>query len=130
MLGLPYVWGGDDPIRGFDCSGFVIEVLQSVGVLPFPGDWTAQGLWEHFKAARTETPSAGCLVLWRPAGVDRATHVELCLNDELSIGASGGGSATRTAADAATQNAYVRIRPFRGRGIIKGYVDPFETQIR
>jgi len=68
--------------------------------------------------------------IWRPAGVDRPTHVEFCLNGELSIGASGGGSATKTAADAVVQNAYVRIRPFQGRGIVKGYADPFETQIR
>jgi len=28
-----YLWGGDDPLAGFDCSGFVIEILKSVGIL-------------------------------------------------------------------------------------------------
>ena len=39
-LGTPYIWGGDD-FSGFDCSGFVIEILKSVGILPRDGDWTA-----------------------------------------------------------------------------------------
>ena len=33
LLGTPYRWGGDDPILGFDCSGFIVEILKSVGVL-------------------------------------------------------------------------------------------------
>ena len=32
-IGKFYKWGGDDP-SGFDCSGFVIEILKSVGILP------------------------------------------------------------------------------------------------
>jgi len=33
-LGIQYSYGGDDAIEGWDCSGMVIEVLQSVGILP------------------------------------------------------------------------------------------------
>ena len=32
FIGTPYVWGGDDPMGGFDCSGFCIEVLKGVPV--------------------------------------------------------------------------------------------------
>ena len=118
-LGLPYIWGGDDPVAGFDCSGFVIECLKSAGKLPRQGDWTAAGLAKMFPIVGD--PYEGCLVFW---GVP-INHVELCFDDTYSIGASGGGSGTLTKTDAIRQNAYVKIRPFRTRSGIYGFVDPF-----
>ncbi len=32
LLGKPYVWGGSDPSRGFDCSGLVEYVLREAGI--------------------------------------------------------------------------------------------------
>lgn len=127
FLGRPYIWGGDDPLRGFDCSGLVIECLKSVGILPRDGDWTANGLMQRFKGCETKTPGAGCLVFWGRSGNDReAIHIELCISDELSIGASGGGSRTLSEADAIVQNAYIKIRPFKSRANIIFYADPFK----
>jgi len=123
FLGKPYLWGGDDPITGFDCSGLIIEILKSVGKFPRTGDATAQMLWDMLASGQVDTPAAGCLVFWERNG--RVLHVEMCLDDELSIGASGGGSKTNTIQDAVRQNAYIKVRPFRSRSGIKGFVDPF-----
>lgn len=120
FLGKPYIWGGDDPMKGFDCSGFVIECLKSAGVLPRKGDWTANGLYKKFQPA--SYPHEGCLVFW---GRSKIIHVEFCLDDTFSIGASGGGSKTITEQNAIKQNAYIKVRPFRSRKNIVGFTNPF-----
>lgn len=122
--GLPYIWGGDDAVEGFDCSGLMIEILQSVGVLR-AGDWTAQELWEHV----SEHPiigiaAAGELVFWGESET-AIRHVEMCIGDGLSIGASGGGRRIKSRADAVVSNAFVKVRPIKGRGNIVGFRDPF-----
>lgn len=130
FIGKPYIWGGDDPVKGFDCSGYVIEILKSVGLLPRKGDWTANGLMNLFENCETIEPGAGCLVFWGRTPNDRnAVHVEFCLSDELAIGASGGGSRTKSEADAIRQNAYVKIRPFKSRANIIFFADPFRSTL-
>ena len=126
FLGSPYIWGGDDPVRGFDCSGYVIEILKSVGKLPRSGDWTAQGLWNLLKNKEVDKPYFGCLVFWKNSN-GRIIHVEFAMSDELCIGASGGGSRTLSNEDAIRQNAYIKVRPYASRSNIAGFIDPFIT---
>lgn len=124
FLGLPYIWGGDDPVRGFDCSGLVVEVLQAVGLIPHRSDFTAGGLYDRFSKHAVDKGYAGCLVLWfDQAGT--ASHIELMADDYHTIGASGGGSATTTAQAAIDQNAFVKMRPLGYRGPNYKIVDPF-----
>src|SRR4030042_825630 len=76
FLGLPYRWGGDDPIKGFDCSGLIVELLQGVGLLPHGTDLTASGLYLRYANRVVAKGYAGCLCLWfNQAGL--ATHVEI-----------------------------------------------------
>jgi len=122
-LGTWYIWGGDDP-GGFDCSGFVIEILKSVGVLPRKGDWTAQGMAKGFNWPRMNQPQGGDLVFWENAA-GKVIHVEMAINGELAVGASGGGSKTLTREDAIRHNAFIKIRPFKSRPGIWGYLSPY-----
>lgn len=121
QLGLPYIWGGDDPVVGFDCSGLCVEVLKGVGMLPRDGDWGAAALYEKFP--KVPVPEAGCLVFYGRFGI--VEHVEWCYSDKHAIGASGGGSGTPDAVTAAKQNAYVKLRPIARKREIVGYCDPF-----
>lgn len=132
QIGKPYIWGGDDTMAGFDCSGFICEVLKSVGVLPKLGDWTAAGL-EHLYPRITggiTSLQTGHLVFWVRNG--KIGHVEMVFArvDEppylsiLTIGASGGGSSTLTLENAIKQNAYIKIRPL-ATGWVSA-VDPFD----
>lgn len=124
-LGTPYIWGGENP-KGFDCSGLMIECLQSVGLIRRGEDLTAQGLWNRFFNYFDEPEiKPGDLVFWHSLSSRRIIHVEMLISDELSIGASGGGSTTKTLADAWNRNAYIKIRPFMGRSGIAGYANPY-----
>lgn len=128
MLWMPYRWGGDDPILGYDCSGYIIEILRSVGLLPPAGDWSAHDLWELLRPYRADRPARGRLIWWAGAGGSgRAQHIEICISDDLSIGASGGGRSIISREAAAARNAYIRIRPIAARPglMILGYADPF-----
>lgn len=123
FLGKPYIWGGDDPMRGFDCSGLVQEILAGVGMDP-PGDQTAQGLLEHFKKNATESAPQFGAILFFGSKTAPATHVTFCLNDKLMLEAGGGGSKTITVEDATQQNAFVRIRPIKNRADLKACLMP------
>jgi cell wall-associated NlpC family hydrolase len=122
MVGLPYIWAGDDPILGLDCSGLTIELLQAAGVLPQGFDTTAHGLWASKFFKSVEKPTFGALAFFgRP---EEVTHVGFCLNELQMLEAGGGGSQT-TSRDAATkQNAYVRVRKIDNRKDRVGFKKP------
>jgi D-gamma-glutamyl-meso-diaminopimelic acid endopeptidase CwlS len=122
-LGRWYKWGGDDP-SGFDCSGFVVEILQSIGLIGRREDLSASALWDRFIRCKIDEPMAGALVFWKGA-TGNVCHVEFCIGKDHAIGATGGGSETLTEADAIRHNAYIKVRPIKSRKGIKGYLDPF-----
>jgi len=127
FIGVPYAWGGDDPVGGFDCSGLVVEVLQAVGILPDKSDFTAHSLYQHFEDKAVIVPYGGCLAFVLRDG--RIGHVELLIDDLHTIGAAGGGPQTHTVADAIRQNAYVKIRPLTHLGESVLFVDPFRVEV-
>lgn len=119
--GLPYIWGGDDPIKGYDCSGLTIEILKSLGVLHKVGDWTANQLSRMFP--EVNKPYVGCLVFY--GSPNNITHVGFCLDEKYMMEAGGGGRDNDDIETAIVKNAYVRHRPIKSRSDIVKYVDPF-----
>lgn len=128
FLGKWYKWGGDDP-AGFDCSGFVLEILKSVGLFPRRGDTTALGIFKRFHTYRVKKPSLGVLVFYgsNPKDPETIQHVEFCLDDFVAIGASGGNRRTETVRDAIRMNAFIKIRPIERNRPIIAFVDPFRS---
>lgn len=125
-LGTWYQWGGDDP-GGFDCSGLVIECLKSTGDLPRSGDWRARDLYKMFKQVSREFAQHGDLVFWANSqGI--IIHVEIMLNNVVSIGASGGGSKTINYQKAKKENAFIKIRPVDSRKGLFGFINPYQKR--
>lgn len=123
LIHSPYIWGGDDP-KGFDCSGYVIECLQSVGLIDRKIDMTADDLMRHFASHTVRVPKAGAL-LFRLNTKGKAYHVVICLNSKLYIGADGGDAEVVSEDIAWRRNAYIKVRPIervRDRDIV---IDPF-----
>ena len=121
-LHTPYGWGGDDPEK-IDCSGYVIECLKSVGLLPRNGDWTADQLWHKFKTLKTDNKKSGCLVFF--AKDNKVFHVGIYIGSGLCYSAAGGGSKTETVEDAMKHNAWVKMHPVTWYNCNKYYVDLF-----
>lgn len=123
-IGHFYLWGGDDP-KGFDCSGLIVEVLQAVGLIKHKSDFSADMLYQKFKDRKRMQGYKGCLVFWLNDMQDRAIHVEMLIDNYHTVGASGGGSKTKTIADAVRDNAFVKMRPLGYRGLNYKICDPF-----
>lgn len=126
LVGLPYRWGGDDPIKGFDCSGLVIEILQSYGLLPKGFDGSAQALYDLFSKAEGSVMGRrelGSLVFFGKS-VTQINHVGFMVDERRMIEAGGGGSTTTNEDAAAAQNAFVRLRPVKWRPDLVAVVFP------
>ena len=113
LIGTPYIWAGQTP-WGFDCSGFVIWILQVFGVLP-SGDWTADSLSKRFERMKPMeyTPRFGDLVCYGTK--QRITHIAIYSGAGNQIAATGGGSDTTSLEVAKLRNAMVKEKPVNYR---------------
>lgn len=111
--GIPYHYGGDDPISGFDCSGLIVEILKSAGVVAYNADLNAEDLYLLLSAkkigTRLSSPKAGAIVFY--GSHEHITHTGFCINDKLMLSAAGGDATTLSKDDAILAKAFVKLRP-------------------
>lgn len=126
-INRPYLWGGDDPIKGYDCSGLAQEFLKAFGAHPDNKiDYTAQALYNYFsknQTAKENIYEVGALIFFGPSKTS-INHVGILLNDRLMAEAGGGGSRTLTVDDAIKQNAFTRVRPITNRKDLQAVLMP------
>jgi cell wall-associated NlpC family hydrolase len=115
LLGLPYRWGGNSALSGFDCSGLVLELLTASGAWPHGEDSSAQGIFDKLYATSHHNVfDFGSLVFYGRAQTS-ITHVGFCLDNHTMIEAGGGGQRTTSFEIAKDSGAVVRIRPINYR---------------
>lgn len=112
-LGTPYIFGGNNPMTGMDCSGFACWFLKSLGVIN--QDMSAQMLFDYFSNAGAHQKRALGALLFFGRSVTDIGHVGIVYNQHLMVEAGGGDSKTKTIEIAKQRDACIRIRPIASR---------------
>ncbi len=116
FIGVRYHFGGNDPLQGFDCSGFVQELLMASGELSFSTPkMNCQQIYNFYaKLPKLPGGGPGALAFF---GKDAKTvsHIGFCVDTNTMVEAGGGDSTTLTMEEAIKRNAFVKLRPLRYR---------------
>ena len=115
LLGTPYIYGGNSPLVGLDCSGLVMECLRSVGCAP-KNDSSAQMLFDHFNegARQCHRPTRGDLIFFGRS-ITEVSHIGIALDAKHMVESGGGDRRCKTVQIATKMDARVRIRPIDNR---------------
>lgn len=142
-LGVPYKWAGDNPVSGYDCSGFLMEWMRMFGIGP-KVDSTAWQIFNFFNDRRdlveSFIPQKGAIVFYgkrKDGKLVSISHTGLMINSNQIAEAGGGDQSVLTPKEAANKNAFVRVRPYQYRNdlvfILKpklpAYVE-FKSEVR
>lgn len=119
FIGSRYQWAAEGPYNvGFDCSGYILEILRSVGLWG-KEDGSAQNIHDRMKAKTLGVypvrPDQGMLVFFGESK-DAITHVGIMLNNYQFIEAGGGDSKS-------VDKGMVRIRPLSWRKDLVAWLD-------
>lgn len=99
-LGVPYVWGGDSPSEGFDCSGYVQWVTNEVTGIFLPRTAKEQHKYLNQNNKDLKKIKAGDIVFFNTNGT-HISHVGIALNNNEFI-------------HSPNRNSKIRIDQFKG----------------
>jgi cell wall-associated NlpC family hydrolase len=126
FVGKPYEWGGKVPVvGGYDCSGYVCEILRFAGLVGSREILNAQMLHDRFSKSGTTsaTPTPGALIFYGESVV-KIAHVAFAVDRYRILEAGGGGRETDTAEEADKAGAMVRGRLITARKDLVSIVKP------
>lgn len=109
LNGVPYLWGGKNPLTGLDCSGCVNVILSSIG-LDIPGVESAEQLFRYWvNRAKVCDPQLGALIFF--GNGQKIHHVAFGLDAFRMLEAAHGDRVCTTKSASALKGAYVKVSP-------------------
>jgi cell wall-associated NlpC family hydrolase len=94
FVGVPYKWGGDSTVAGFDCSGLTMAVYQING-LNLPR--TSGDQWAAGRPVDANDLAEGDLVFFATRGGGKVSHVGVYIGGDRFLHAPGQGSRIQVA---------------------------------
>ena len=85
-IGYPFVWGGSNPATSFDCSGYVVWVLNESGVYDMSRT-TATGIYSKTIPIPKSEAKAGDMIFFEGTyqSVGAVSHVGIYVGDGMMI---------------------------------------------
>jgi cell wall-associated NlpC family hydrolase len=110
-IGVPYKWGGESAVTGFDCSGYTMVIYQQNG-LNLPRSSRQQ--WKTGKPITPRQLLKGDLVFFATSGGKRVSHVGIYLGGDKFLHSPGRGRKIKTASlsDRYFQSRYLGARTY------------------
>ena len=111
LVGTPYVWGGNTPSSGFDCSGLIGFVYQEVAGIRLPRTTQQMLHMPGQQIARNQLQS-GDIIFFATAGRGRVSHAGIYVGEGRFVHApSNGGTVRLDSVNAAYWNkAYLQAK--------------------
>lgn len=93
LIGTPYVWGGNTPDSGFDCSGLIVYVYNNSGI-KLPRTTSAMSSMKKPNVSR-DSLKTGDLVFFATAGGRKVSHAGIYVGDGRFVHAPSTGGVVR-----------------------------------
>lgn len=112
FIGVPYQWGGESSVSGFDCSGLAMVAYQLNG-LDLPR--TSEEQWQAGRPIPFQDLRVGDLVFFATRGGKKASHVGIYTGGDTFLHAPSRGNTIQTAS---LSNDYFKTRYLGARSYL------------